>query len=124
MIQIGKYTPAHSGRKGLIQREFYGQGYIVKDEVAYFAHPEQVCYVPELSDTAYTHNDLLALCDSQESMARCCFDNVDWQCPETWIDEQFIMGEWVKCPACRRWVDTNAAKECPFCNGPIPQEKE
>lgn len=35
MLQIGKYIPAHNGREALIQREFYEQGYIVKDEAAY-----------------------------------------------------------------------------------------
>ena len=74
MLQIGKYVPAHNGREALIQREFYEQGYIVKDEAAYRSHPERVCYVPELSDTPYTHNDLLALCDGQEALARMCFD--------------------------------------------------
>ena len=32
MIQIGKYTPASARCPAQIQREFYGQGYIVKDE--------------------------------------------------------------------------------------------
>ena len=70
MLQIGKYTPAQNGRDALIQREFYGQGYIVKDEAAFLSHPDKVCYVPELSDTPYTHNDILALCDGQEALAR------------------------------------------------------
>ena len=43
-------------------------GYIFKDEAAFLSHPDQVCYVPELSDTAYTRNDLLALCDGQEKL--------------------------------------------------------
>ena len=87
MLQIGKYVPAHNGREALIQREFYEQGYIVKDEAAYRSHPKRVCYVPELSDTPYTHNDLLALCDGQEALARVCFDCLNWQSPETWMDE-------------------------------------
>ena len=70
MLQIGKYTAPQDGRPAIIQREFYGQGYIFKDEAAFLSHPDQVCYVPELSDTAYTHNDLLALCDGQEKLAQ------------------------------------------------------
>ena len=116
MIQIGKYTSARDGREALIQREFYGQGYIVKDEVAYVAHPEQVCYVPELSDTPYTHNDLLAICDDQENLARACFDCCDWQSPETWFEELFLIG-WIKCPACGRVYDTETLSDCPFCKG-------
>ena len=32
-------------------------------------------------------NDLLALCDGQEALARACFDCLNWQSPETWMDE-------------------------------------
>lgn len=116
MLQIGKYTPAQNGREALIQREFYGQGYIVKDEAAYITHPDQVCYVPELSDVLYTHNDLLALCDGQECFARLCFDCVDWQSPETWIEEQFAYGEWKECPTCSRWIGFELMRECPHCH--------
>ena len=37
MIQIGKYTPASARCPAQIQREFYGQGYIVKDEPAFLS---------------------------------------------------------------------------------------
>ena len=46
MLQIGKYTAPQDGRPAIIQREFYGQGYIFKDEAAFLSHPDQVCYVP------------------------------------------------------------------------------
>ena len=90
MLQIGKFIEPQGGQPAIIQREFYGQGYIFKDEAAFLSHPDQVCYVPELSDTAYTRNDLLALCDGQEKLAQCCFDCLNWQSPTTWVDEQFI----------------------------------
>ena len=117
MLQIGKYIPAHNGREALIQREFYAQGYIVKDEAAYRAHPDRVCHVPELSDTPYTHNDLLALCDGQEALARACFDCLNWQSPETWVDEQFYFGEWARCAHCRRVYDAGDHEACPHCGG-------
>ena len=117
MLQIGKYIPAHNGREALIQREFYAQGYIVKDEAAYRSHPERVCYVPELSDTPYTHNDLLALCDGQEALARVCFDCLNWQSPETWVDEQFYFGEWARCTHCGRVYDAGDHEACPHCGG-------
>ncbi|HIQ84098.1 MAG TPA: hypothetical protein IAA52_13490, partial [Candidatus Pullichristensenella stercorigallinarum] len=101
----------------LIQREFYEQGYIVKDEAAYRSHPERVCYVPELSDTPYTHNDLLALCDGQEALARMCFDCLNWQSPDTWVDEQFYFGEWVRCERCGRVYDAGDNEACPHCGG-------
>ena len=115
MLQIGKYTAPQDGRPAIIQREFYGQGYIFKDEAAFLSHPDQVCYVPELSDTPYTHNDLLALCDGQEKLAQCCFDCLNWQSPTTWVDEQFIFGEWVRCEECHRVYDAEEHSSCPHC---------
>lgn len=115
MIQIGKYTPAQNGRDAIIQREFYGQGYIVKDEVAYVAHPDQVCYVPELNDTPYTHYDLLELCDGQEELARICFDCIDWQSPSTWLNDQFAADEWTICESCGRMYDCYNNTICPHC---------
>ena len=115
MLQIGRYTAPQDGRPAIIQREFYGQGYIFKDETAFLSHPDQVCYVPELSDTAYTHNDLLAVCDHQEKLAQRCFDCLNWQSPTTWVDEQFIFGEWVRCEECHRVYDAEEHSSCPHC---------
>ena len=119
MLQIGKYAAPQDGRPAIIQREFYGQGYIFKDEAAFLSHPDQVCYVPELSDTAYTHNDLLALCDGQEKLAQRCFDCLNWQSPTTWVDEQFIFGEWVRCEKCHRVYDAEDNAACPYCKGGV-----
>ena len=71
--------------------------------------------MPELSDTAYTRNDLLALCDGQVRLAQCCFDCLNWQSPETWVDEQFIFGEWVRCEECHRVYDSEEYSSCPHC---------
>lgn len=70
MIQIGKYTPASARCPAQIQREFYGQGYIVKDEPTFLSQPDRVCYVPELSDTLYTRRDFLRICNEQPSWRR------------------------------------------------------
>lgn len=55
-LVVGKYTPedVENDMPEVIEREYYGQGMIFKDEEAYKEHPEQVCYVPELSDSIYT----------------------------------------------------------------------
>lgn len=119
MLQIGKYTPAQNGREASIERAYYGQGFIMKDEEAYVKHPDKVCYVPELSDAAYTHNDLLRICDGQEALARACFDGCDWQHPETWYTELFSCCGWVECPTCNRVFDAEATQECPFCHAII-----
>ena len=73
--------------------------------------------MPELSDTPYTHNDLLALCDGQEALARMCFDCLNWQSPDTWVDEQFYFGEWGRCEHCGRVYDAGDHEACPHCGG-------
>ncbi len=115
MDRIGEYTPACGEKPACILRDFYCEGFIFKDEAAYISRPDAVCYVAELSDTVYTHNDLLALCEGQEALARACFDSLCWQHPETWTDEQFTCGEWDKCPGCGRWFACYDATECPHC---------
>ena len=115
MIQIGKYSPASARCPAQIQREFYGQGYIVKDEPAFLSQPDRVCYVPELSDTLYTRRDFLRICNEQPELAQICFDCVNWEHPETWVEEQFLFGEWAECPACGKWDDAESNKACLFC---------
>jgi hypothetical protein len=99
--KIGSYTPAaDSDDEPVIEREYFQQGYIFKDEEAFYEHTDKVCYVPELSDSVYTRNDFLDLCGGNEDFAVECFDIVDWQHPESWIDEQYVNGEWDDCPKC------------------------
>lgn len=88
-LKVGSYAPPTEEKEAVIDRENYQQGYIFKDEEAFLLHPEQVCYVPELSDNAYTKQNFLDMCNGQEKFAEECFYAVDWQHPETWIDEQF-----------------------------------
>ena len=114
-LKVGGYTPETEDTEAVIDRDYYRQGWIFKDEEAFLHHPDKVCYVPELSDTAYTHNDLLALCDGQEKLAQCCFDCLNWQSPTTWVDEQFIFGEWVRCEECHRVYDAEEHSSCPHC---------
>lgn len=82
-LKIGSYTPETDGAEAVIERDYYRQGWIVKDEEAFLHYPKKVCYVPELSNGAYTRQDFLAMCNGQEEFARECFYAVDWQCPET-----------------------------------------
>lgn len=64
-------------------REFYRQGMIFKDEEVYKFHKDQPCYSPELSDSVYTGNDFLELCNCQQDLADELFEGVDWQHPES-----------------------------------------
>ena len=58
--------------------------------------------MPELSDEGYARQDFLAMCNGQEKFAAECFDAVDWQAPETWIDEQYRYNEWGWCEHCQQ----------------------
>lgn len=108
-LKIGSYTSK-------LMREYYRQGWIFKDEEAFLNRPDAVCYVPELSDTPYTRKDFVELCNGQEDLAADCFEAVDWQCPETWVDEQYRDREWGWCPRCQKiYTMEGEACPCPVC---------
>ena len=121
-LKVGTYVPGTEKKETVIQREYYRQGWIFKDEAAFLIHADQVCYVPELSDEGYTRQDFMALCNGQEDFAAECFRAVDWQCPETWVDEQYREDEWWYCPVCGKIYDmAGEACACPVC-GWNPEE--
>ena len=115
-LKIGSYTPETEDQEAVIDRGYYRQGWIIKDEEAFRLHPEQVCYVPELSNEGYTRQDFLAMCNGQEELAEFLFEMVDWQSPETLKSEllatyeidfctllkkyYFMQGEQIPCPIC------------------------
>ena len=101
---VGKYIPAIGNKAETIQREFYGQGMIYKNNEAYDSSLDIVCYIPEQSDSKYTHRDFLAMCNEQEEIAQVVFDSVDWQHPETYVDEQFRDQEFAVCEQCHKVV--------------------
>ena len=78
----------------------------------------------ELSDATYTHNDFLTLCNNQEELARLCFDSVDWQHPETWLEEQSIYGEWIECAGCKKFYDAVENTVCPYCGAQNDEDAE
>ena len=121
-LKVGTYVPGTEKKETVIQREYYRQGWIFKDEAAFLFHADQVCYVPELSDEGYTRQDFMALCNGQEDFAAECFRAVDWQCPETWVDEQYREDEWGYCPVCEMIYDmAGEVCACPVC-GWNPEE--
>ena len=73
-LKIGSYTPETEEQEAVIDREYYRQGWIFKDEEAFLHHPEQVCYVPELSDEGYTRQNFLDMCNGQEEVAALLFE--------------------------------------------------
>jgi hypothetical protein len=122
--QIGSYTPATDETVAVIEREYWGQGWIFKDEEAFYNHCDKPCYVPELSDTVYTKQAFINMCGGREDYAQECFDTVDWQHPETWVEEQFANGEWDECPACHHWYSRWAKDKppCEKCGGALTYE--
>lgn len=117
-LKIGEYIPAdeESGTPEVIDRGYYRQGWIFKDEEAYLdeEHPDRICYIPELSDFLYTRKDFLNMCNGQSEIADRIFDEVDWQRPETCLEDQWYE-ELSICPHCQKWYWCYGVDQCPYC---------
>ena len=126
-VKVGSFKPADEmNEKGaVIERDFYRQGNIFKDEEAYLdkEHPDKVCYIPELSDSLYTRQDFLDMCNGQEDIADRIFEAVDWQHPETYLEEQWAE-ELAKCPACGKWFWCYGEHYCPHCGAKHDEEPD
>ena len=85
-----------------VKFEYLGQGYVFKDYDAYENDWDKVCYIPEIAaegeyveeENMYTHNDLLELCkdceatrDNYSDECDYMFGELEWCCPETFLDE-------------------------------------
>lgn len=107
-----------------ISREYYRQGMIFKDEDAYRNRKDEPCYVPELSDSVYTGNDILNICNGQQELADELFEELDWQHPETIMDEWEREEEWLffekhgRFPGCGDIDDDNV---CPNCGKEVKE---
>ena len=121
-LKIGSYTPETEDQEAVIDRGYYRQGWIFKDEEAFRLHPEQVCY--ELSDEGYTRQDFLAMCNGQEELAEFLFEMVDWQSPETLKSELLATYEIDFCPVCKKYYFMQGEQiPCPICEA-NPEEIE
>jgi hypothetical protein len=69
-----------------MERQETYNGYCYKDINA-FNNKKGVCYIAELSDQEYTYQDFLSMCNGNEKLARNIFEDIDWQHPETRLDE-------------------------------------
>ena len=85
--RIGICKIGRDGNIAELQREFFRQGWIFKDWETFQNHPDAPCYVPELSDTVYTAEDFLHICNGQREFTDQLFDGVDWQHPESLMEE-------------------------------------
>lgn len=117
-LKVGSYTPPNGdGNGGKIAREFYRQGVIFKNDEAFYdtEHPDRVCYIPELSDSTYTRTSFLEICNNQTELAEELYEAVDWQHPETLLEDWFRNGEVDTCKKCGKMFDCYEETKCPHC---------
>lgn len=100
-----KKTPSTIGsiRGGHVYRAHAGQGEFYKNFQAFEDKSRKVCYVPELSDTSYRYRDFYLLVKNKfeelgvtgdiHKVACILFEMVDWQHPETLLEELSDNGE-------------------------------
>ena len=113
------------GEEPRIEKAFWGQGYMFKSSEAYHNRPQAPCYVPELSDSVYTAEDFLHICNDQKEFADELFEEVDWQHPETLMEDWMRNEEWVVCEGCGKLVDFGDGcndKKCPSCGAEVGDE--
>lgn len=113
---IGKCIVDSEGDILELQREFFRQGWIFKDEEAYKNNPSAPCYVPELFDAVYTAEDFLNECWEIQEIADELFESVDWQSPSMLLEEWMDMGEVEFCIQCQKLFWSFEKTECPYCN--------
>lgn len=80
---IGSYNP----KTGEIDREATAQGFVYKNPNAFYSKSKEVCYIAELSDDLHTYADFLEIAKGNAEIAGYLFDRVDWQHPQTLMDE-------------------------------------
>lgn len=121
--RIGKCVINGDGEIVKLEKEYYRQGWIFKDEYAFCHEPGKPCYVPEEEEeNFYTREDFIALCNGQEEIAEMIFDEVDWQHPETCFDEQFQYGELDICQSCHKIFVSYDVACCPYCGAERTEE--
>ena len=115
-LLISSHVVNNKEHEDFFEREYYRQGFVYKDEEAFLHSLKRVCYVPELTDAKYTQEDFMEMCNGQEDFARECFYAIDWQHPETWIEEQYLNNEWGWCNRCEMIYEMfGDSCACPKC---------
>ena len=71
------------------------QGYVYKNDDAYYHHPTEICYVPELSDDTYTAEDFFNIAKGNRKIADLIFELCDWQSPETELDQLLMYEDYI-----------------------------
>ena len=84
MRRIGNVSVSANSIILAVDKEAYGQGYIFKDENAFYYQPYEPCYVAEhqdVGDVAWCFHSFLELTGGRKALAAYLFESVDWQSP-------------------------------------------
>lgn len=122
--RIGECILNYEGRLLELKKQYFRQGFVFKDYYAFHNEPNKPCYVPELDEVIYTREDFLGICGGQEEIAEIVFNAVDWQHPETYLDEQYRNGEFDVCNKCGKIFESYDAERCPHCGADYEKEDD
>ena len=103
---------------GEIVRGETAQGYVYKNSKAFYDKTNEVCYIPELHDTEYTYEDFMSMCGNSFEVASDLFDVVDWQSPESQLEDYISNDEVSTCTSCDKMFLSYEVYNCPYCNHP------
>lgn len=137
MKEYYKFGMCKQTEKGFVfSGEWSGQGWVFKDEEAFEKNWDAPCYVPEgeieLVDRCefYTHNDLLKLCYNNHKLCDSVFSEIDWQYPETLLEEVDIYSDmqpywdFIKVGVRVKWNDPSGETSGIYEVLELPQEED
>lgn len=92
------------------------QGFVYKNSKAFYDKTDEICYVPELRDVGYRYQDFMDMCGGSFEVARDLFDIVDWQSPESQLEDYLSNDEVAECNSCGKFFLSYEVYNCPYCN--------
>ncbi len=113
MLKVGSIEEKYGEYS--INRKYYRQDMIFKDEDACRNRKDEPCYAPELSYSVYTGNDILNIFNGQQEFADELFEGLDWQHPETLMEDWIRNNDWVVCDGCGELVDYGNSSNYKVC---------
>ncbi|MCD8381150.1 MAG: hypothetical protein LUC95_12740 [Lachnospiraceae bacterium] len=124
-LKIGSYTPPDKDGIGeKVERDWFRQGWIFKDEDAFHNRPDDVCYIPELSNETYSRKDIVSECKGNEELADEVFENLDWQHVSSLLEDWKANGEIDTCRNCDKLFSCYGETKCPFCGADYGEGEE
>lgn len=128
MLNVGICEMDSDGNILRLEKAYdFGFNKYFKDWDAYERRPKHPCYVPEDSDSVYTAEDVLAICNGQKFFADDLFGRLIGQIPEIVFCQLLSSDEWRKCPKCGTLVEYNHGQgevRCLEDNTNLKNEKE